>query len=113
MVALATLTEPGPFRRRTIELGNFYGIFDGDQLVSMAGKRMHIPGFIEVSGVCTHPDARGRGYARALMQIVIDEIEQSGRTPFLHAWHDNPATRLYESLGFSLTHTFDLAVLAA
>jgi predicted GNAT family acetyltransferase len=111
MVALATLTEPGPFRRRTIELGNFYGIFDGDQLVSMAGKRMHIPGFVEVSAVCTHPDARGRGYARALMQIVIDEIEQSGRTPFLHAWQDNPATRLYESLGFTLTHTFNLAVL--
>jgi predicted GNAT family acetyltransferase len=77
----------------------------------MAGKRMHMPGFVEVSGVCTHPDARGHGYARALMQIVIDEIEQSGRTAFLHAWENNPATRLYESLGFSLTRTFDLAVL--
>lgn len=111
MVALAELTEPGPFRLRTIELGNFYGIFRGAQLVSMAGKRMHMPGYVEVSGVCTHPDARGHGYARALMRIVIDEIEQSGRTPFLHAWHDNPAIRLYESLGFSVTRAFDLAVL--
>jgi GNAT superfamily N-acetyltransferase len=111
MVALAELTEPGPFRLRTIELGNFYGIFRGERLVSMAGKRMHMPGFVEVSGVCTHPDARGHGYARALMQIVIDEIEQSGRTAFLHAWENNPATRLYKSLGFSLTRTFDLAVL--
>lgn len=113
MVALAALTEPGPFRLRTIELGNFYGIFHDDQLVSMAGKRMHVPGFVEVSGVCTHPDARGRGYARTLMHIVINEIEQSGCTPFLHAWHDNPATRLYESLGFSLTRTFHLSVLSA
>jgi ribosomal protein S18 acetylase RimI-like enzyme len=111
MVALAELTEPGPFRLRTIELGNFYGIFRGAQLISMAGKRMHMPGFVEVSGVCTHPDARGQGYARALMQIVIDEIEQTSRTSFLHAWEDNPATRLYESLGFSLTRTFHLAVL--
>lgn len=111
MVALAELTEPGPFRLRTIELGNFYGIFHGEQLVSMAGKRMHMPGLIEVSGVCTHPDARGRGYAGRLMQIVMGEIEQAGRTPFLHAWADNPAVRLYESLGFTLTRQFHLAVL--
>lgn len=111
MVALAQLTEPGPFRLRTLELGNFYGIFHDDRLVSMAGKRMHLPGFIEVSGVCTHPDARGRGYARRLMQIVMEEIEQAGCTPFLHAWHDNPAIRLYQSLGFTLSRQFHLAVL--
>lgn len=111
MVALAELTEPGPFRLRTIELGNFYGIFHEGELVSMAGKRMHLPGLVEVSGVCTHPSARGRGYARRLMQIVMDEIEQAGRTAFLHAWADNPAVRLYESLGFSLTRQFHLAVL--
>jgi ribosomal protein S18 acetylase RimI-like enzyme len=111
MVALAELTEPGPFRLRTIELGNFYGIFHGAQLVAMAGKRMHLPGFIEVSGVCTHPDARGRGYARQLMQIVMDEIDQAGCTPFLHAWADNPAVSLYQKLGFALTRKFHLAVL--
>jgi GNAT superfamily N-acetyltransferase len=111
MVALAELTEPGPFRLRTIELGNFYGIFHGGDLVAMAGKRMDLPGFIEVSGVCTHPDARGRGYARTLMQIVIGEIERDGKTPFLHAWADNPAVHLYESLGFALTRQFHLAVL--
>jgi GNAT superfamily N-acetyltransferase len=111
MVALAELTEPGPFRLRTIELGNFYGIFHGGELVSMAGKRMHLPGLTEVSGVCTHPDARGRGYARHLMQIVMDEIEQIGRTPFLHAWAGNPVVHLYESLGFTLTRQFHLAVL--
>jgi predicted GNAT family acetyltransferase len=111
MVALAELTEPGPFRIRTIELGNFYGIFHEDRLVSMAGKRMHLPGLIEVSGVCTHPAARGRGYARRLMQIVMDEIEQDGCAPFLHAWAANPARRLYESLGFALSRQFHLAVL--
>jgi ribosomal protein S18 acetylase RimI-like enzyme len=111
MVALAELTEPGPFRLRTIELGNFYGIFHGGELVAMAGKRMHLPGLIEVSGVCTHPDARGRGYARMLMQMVIDEIEEARRTPFLHAWAANTAIHLYERLGFTLTRQFHLAVL--
>lgn len=112
MVALAELTEPGPFRLRTIELGNFYGIFHGDRLVAMSGKRMHLPGLVEVSGVCTHPDARGRGYAAHLMSLVIAEIEQEGKTPFLHAFADNPAIRLYRRLGFELRQNFNFAVIA-
>lgn len=110
MVALAELTEPGPFRLRTLELGGFYGIFEGYRLVSMAGRRMHLPGWIEVSGVCTHPEARGRGYARLLMTRVIDEIEREGKTAFLHAYIDNPAVRIYERLGFRLRQTFRCGV---
>ncbi len=94
-----------------IELGNFYGIFHGDKLVAMAGKRMHLPGLVEVSGVCTHPDARGRGYAAHLMSMVIDEIEREGKAPFLHAFAENPAVRLYERLGFELRQRFDFGVL--
>jgi len=112
MVALAELTEPGPFRLRTMELGNFYGIFHHGTLVAMAGKRMHLPGLVEVSGVCTHPDARGRGYAGHLMSMVIDEIEREGKIPFLHAFAQNPAIRLYERLGFELRRRFNFAVLA-
>jgi ribosomal protein S18 acetylase RimI-like enzyme len=112
MVALAELTEPGPFRTRTIELGNFYGIFQEDRLLAMAGQRMRVPGFIEVSAVCTHPDARGRGYARVLMSQVMRDIQVSGRTPFLHVLADNnSAIRLYQSLGFTRSRTFHLAVL--
>jgi GNAT superfamily N-acetyltransferase len=111
MVALAELTEPGPFRLRTLELGNFYGIFHDGSLVAMSGKRMHLPGLVEVSGVCTHPEARGRGYAAHLMSIVIDEIEREGKTAFLHAFADNPAVRLYEQLGFTLRQHFELAVI--
>ena len=111
MVALAELTEPGPFRLRTLELGGFYGIFEGNRLVAMAGRRMHLPGLIEVSGVCTHPDARGRGYARRLMTRVIEEIEREGKTAFLHALKDNPAIRIYERLGFQLAADIPVWVL--
>lgn len=111
MVALAELTEPGPFKLRTLELGNFYGMFHGEALVAMAGKRMHLPGMVEVSGVCTHPDARGKGYAGRLMQIVIDEIERDGKTAFLHAFSTNPAIRLYEALGFETRQEFHFAAL--
>ncbi len=111
MVALAELTEPGPFRLRTMELGTFFGVFHDGKLVAMAGKRMHLPGLVEVSGVCTHPDARGRGYARLLMSLVIEEIEAEGKTPFLHVMVSNPAIRVYECLGFTVSRTFHLAVL--
>jgi ribosomal protein S18 acetylase RimI-like enzyme len=112
MVALAELTEPGPFRKHTIELGNFYGIFDDGRLVAMAGQRMSLPGFTEVSAVCTHPDARGRGYAGTLMAAVMRDIRHQGRTPFLHVLAENHyAIRLYKNLGFVLRRTFHLAVL--
>ena len=112
MVELAELTEPGPFRERTIELGVFYGIFEKGRLVAMAGQRTHLPKFVEVSAVCTHPDARGRGYARKLIARVMDEIHQRGKTAFLHSFADNyPAIRAYESLGFTQRRTFELAVL--
>lgn len=113
MVALAEATEPGPFRPRTLELGTFYGVFHEGGLASMAGKRMHLPGYVEVSGVCTYPEARGRGYARLLMSLVIEEIEESGDTPFLHVLTENPAVHLYESLGFQIRQTLHYAVLTA
>lgn len=112
MQKLADLTEPGPFRLRTIDLGDFYGIFDSDRLVAMAGQRLHLPHFVEVSAVCTHPDARGRGYARTLISVVVEEILQRGKVPFLHSLFDNhQAIRVYEALGFTLRRTLQLAVL--
>jgi GNAT superfamily N-acetyltransferase len=112
MVALAELTEPGPFRLRTIELGNFFGIFESGRLLAMAGKRLHLPGYVEVSAVCTHPEVRGRGYARMLMSLVIEEILQSGRIPFLHTVAENyGAIRLYQRLGFTVRQSFELAVI--
>lgn len=111
MVELAHMAEPGPFGIRTCELGEFLGIFADDRLLSMAGQRLRLPGLIEVSAVCTHPDARGRGYARAAMARVMADILGRGATPFLHAFADNPAVRVYEALGFTHRRGLHLAVL--
>lgn len=112
MVQLAELTEPGPFRQRTHELGAFFGIFEAGRLLAMAGQRMRVPGYVEVSAVCTHPDARGRGYARTLIRRVMNEIRSEGKIPFLHSLANNDAAiRVYESLGFVQRRTFELAVV--
>jgi predicted GNAT family acetyltransferase len=101
MLALATLTKPGPFRAATHTLGRFVGIRDSGRLVAMAGERMKCEGFTEISAVCTHPDYRGRGYGAALMRAVGDRILREGETPFLHAYASNTgAIALYRHLGF-------------
>lgn len=112
MLELAELTEPGPFRKRTIELGGYKGIRDANRLVAMTGQRVSVPGFTEVSAVCTHPDYRGRGYGNALVAAVAHAIFARGETPFLEVKQDNAtALRLYERLGFRIRRTLHLAVL--
>jgi ribosomal protein S18 acetylase RimI-like enzyme len=111
MLALTKLTQPGPFLPRTIELGSYFGIRESGALVAMAGERLHLTGFTEVSAVCTHPDFRGRGYSNALMSAVISGIMRRGETPFLHVKTDNPAVGLYQNLGFQVRSQLHLAVI--
>jgi ribosomal protein S18 acetylase RimI-like enzyme len=98
---LASLTHPGPFGPRTIELGEYFGYFEGQRLVAMAGERMHAGTLREISGVCTHPNFEGRGLARRLMAKLIGRQMQRGETPFLHVMGDNARARgLYARMGF-------------
>ena len=112
MLALVKLTEPGPFFERTHVLGGYIGIRHGDQLVAMAGHRMHVGDATEISAVCTHPDARGRGYAAALVHHLASSLITNGQRPFLHAVVDNSAAiRVYERLGFGHRITITAQVL--
>jgi len=113
MLALATLTRPGPFSTRTHQLGAFVGVRRAGQLVAMAGERLKLDGFTEVSGVCTHPDHRGAGYGGVLTRLAAARILARGETPFLHVYASNTgAVHLYESLGFAIRRTVTLTVLA-
>ncbi len=103
MLDLTARTKPGPFNENTIEFGNYFGLFEGDQLVSMAGQRLQTDDFTEVSAICTDPDHLGKGYAAALTQKVCTCIYDTGKTPFLHVRQDNVgAIKLYQKLGFEI-----------
>jgi ribosomal protein S18 acetylase RimI-like enzyme len=112
MMALTALTKPGPFHKRTHELGTYLGIRREKKLVAMAGERLKVPGYTEVSAVCTHPDHTGHGYARILMIEVMQRILERGEAPLLHVRQDNVrAIQLYERLGFRLRVLLHFAVL--
>lgn len=113
MLALAQLTQPGPFLARTHTMGSFIGIRLDGRLAAMAGERMRFPGHTEISGVCTHPDFRGGGLARRLSAAVGARIQARGDTPFLHAWTSNEAAiSLYESMGFTFRTHVHASVIA-
>jgi ribosomal protein S18 acetylase RimI-like enzyme len=112
MLGLIEVARPGPFSAGTVELGGYVGVFDGDDLVAMAGERMRFTGWTEVSAVATHPDARRRGLGAFLTHHVARRIAAAGRTPFLHVAAGNDAAqRVYERLGFVTRRMMTFRVL--
>ena len=101
MLELTALVFPGFFRPRTLEMGEYLGIYHGSRLAAMAGERMRLDGFQELSAVCTHPDYTGRGYAQRLLSLLCRRAFERGFTPFLHVYADNArAIGVYRRLGF-------------
>ena len=115
MLDLVGRTHPGPFERRTIELGDYLGVRDeAGTLVAMAGMRMHPPGFTEISAVCTDEQVRGRGLATALVRDLVGRIGDRGETPMLHVMTTNvTAISVYLRLGFTVRREQDVIGLRA
>jgi predicted GNAT family acetyltransferase len=102
VLELVSITKPGPFFPRTVELGRYIGIREDGKLVAMAGERFKVDGYTEISAICTLPDYRGRGYATALSSVLVNAILDGGDIPYLHVSVKNTsAIRLYEKLGFT------------
>jgi predicted GNAT family acetyltransferase len=112
-LALAKLTNPGPFGIRTPELGEYFGYFEGDRLIAMAGERFCAGDLQEVSGICTHPEAQGRGLARRLTELVVRRELARGETPFLHVVSTNAkAIALYERIGFTIAREVPVRIVS-
>lgn len=103
VLALTALVYPHYFRPRTMELGRYVGIYEDGRLAAMAGERMGMDGYTELSAICTHPDFLGRGHARRLLARLANDNHARGRIPFLHVSRENPrAMELYLRNGFEL-----------
>jgi ribosomal protein S18 acetylase RimI-like enzyme len=101
MFELAARTRPGPFERRTVELGGYLGVRREGVLVAMAGERLRPTGWTEISAVCTDESVRGQGLASRLVRQVVSSITARGDRALLHVAASNTgAVALYERLGF-------------
>lgn len=106
MMELAAIAKPGPFGALTPRFGTYLGIREGNRLIAMAGERMRVPGFVELSAICTHPDARGRSLAAHLTALLMQAARDRGEVPFLHVRPENKAAvLLYQRLGFAVRRT--------
>jgi ribosomal protein S18 acetylase RimI-like enzyme len=117
MVALTDIAFPGFFRSRTYLMGAYYGARLGGRhagaaeasagtaasapLMAMAGERLVLDGFTEISAVCTHPEHRGKGLAANLIARLATDHREQGVVSFLHVAATNArAIDLYRRLGF-------------
>jgi GNAT superfamily N-acetyltransferase len=101
LLGLVKIVYPEYFKKKTAELGNYYGIYKNNQLVAVTGERMQMDEFTEVSAVITHPEHTGKGYAKQLVTHTVNAIFANSKTPFLHVAESNVgAIKLYEKLGF-------------
>jgi GNAT superfamily N-acetyltransferase len=101
MLVLTEIAKPGPFAANTALLGSYWGVRREGRLIAMAGERLSLPGFVELSAICVHPDARGAGLGAALTAHAARSALARGLTPFPHVYPDNPARVLYAQLGFN------------
>jgi ribosomal protein S18 acetylase RimI-like enzyme len=112
MLALAAATEPGPFLPETIQMGRYLGIRASDgRLIAMAGERLRLDRFTEISAVCTDPEFRGQGHARGLVEFLVAQTLAEGKVPFLHVKEENGAKLLYEKIGFHVRRAIQLTVI--
>ncbi|GAB3743945.1 GNAT family N-acetyltransferase [Lysobacter olei] len=101
VLALTALVYPHYFRARTMELGRYFGIYEGDRLAAIIGERLGTDQHVEMSAICTHPDFLGRGLASRLTAFLTNDTLARGATPFLHVSPANTrAKALYEHLGY-------------
>jgi ribosomal protein S18 acetylase RimI-like enzyme len=101
VLELTSRVYPHYFRPRTVEMGRYFGVYDGAKLAAISGERMRFDGHVELSAICTDPAYLGRGYARRLVALLVNDIHDRGDVPFLHVSHRNArAKALYERMGF-------------
>lgn len=78
---------------------------------AMTAVNARLPEMVQIGGVYTPPERRGRGHARQVVALHMAELRATGvRTAILFA--SGPAAcRAYESIGFERVGTYSLAIL--
>lgn len=87
-----------------LESGFYFGVRDGDRLASIAGIHAVSErcGVAAIGNLVTHPDARGRGFAKACTATLLRDVFTRVDLVTLDVEHGNePAIRTYQHFGFN------------
>ncbi len=109
VVSLFELYPENAFDPRMLETGQYFGLWEGHQLVSIAGIHVYSSEYrvAAIGNVLTHPHYRNRGYGKSVTAAVIlsllDKVDHIG----LNVKVDNlAAIRSYEQLGFKVNASY-------
>jgi ribosomal protein S18 acetylase RimI-like enzyme len=93
-----------------LALGPAFGCEVDGRLVAMAATHFATPDIVEIGHIATHPQERGRGYARACTTALVRAAFALAPRVFLMVLESNaPARAAYRALGFHPVETFHLA----
>ena len=81
--------------------------------VALTGFNATLPEILQVGGVYTPPDLRGRGYARRAVALHLDEARRKGAGRAVLFAASDAAARAYRAVGFQPAQPFTLFLLAA
>lgn len=99
------------FPQRLIE-DNIRLLRSGSQAVAMTGFNAQLPGIVQIGGVYTPPDLRGRGYARRAVALHLAQAQTAGVTRAVLFAANAAAVRAYQAIGFKQTGQFTLTLFA-
>jgi RimJ/RimL family protein N-acetyltransferase len=110
------LAAPGPRVREEarsgIELSHLqrahWVLQDGKQLVAYTAFNARLPDIVQVGGVWTPPDLRGRGYGRCAVAASLLQARAEGARRAILFTSNASGARAYEALGFVRTGEFGL-----
>lgn len=80
--------------------------------VALTGFNATLPEIVQVGGVYTPPDLRGRGYARRAVALHLDEARRKGAGRAVLFAASEAAARAYRAVGFQPAQPFTLFLLA-
>lgn len=117
-----TMAEPenSDTRRRARELmqreipnGDVFVLCDEDELLAMSGFNAQAAQTVQIGGVYTPPQHRGKGYARAVVAGSLALVRGPNvQRSVLFTGHDNlAAQRAYEALGYQRQGEFGIKFL--
>jgi len=91
--------------------GNVWVALDGGRPVSLSAFNAALPDIVQLGGIYTPPEIRGRGYARAAVAASLLAARERGVSRAVLFTSNLSAARSYEAVGFRRLGDYGLVLL--